>query len=76
VPFHRRIKVFPPAVPTAQALLADVAATPAREPPDPGDELGIRVQEVPFHRRIKVLAPLPVPTAQALAADVAATPNS
>ena len=62
-------------MPTAQALLADVAATPAREPPDPGDGLDTCVQEVPFHRRIKVLAPL-VPTAQAFVADVAATPNS
>ena len=76
VPFQWTIRALPPAAPTAQALLADVAATPAREPPDPGEGLGTRVQEVPFQRRIRVLAPLPVPTAQAFLPDVAATPNS
>ena len=37
--------------PTAQALLAEVAVTPARKP---GAGLGTRAQEVPFQRSMTV----------------------
>ena len=77
-PFHRKIRVLPPLVPTAQALLADVAATPDKLPAGAG--LGTRFHAVPFHRTISGLGLLLVvqllqPTAQALLADVAATPD-
>src|SRR5215469_12852485 len=67
--------------PTAQALLADVAATPLRMPPPGlGLALGTRAHAVPFQRSMTVLltsrafwaAPL---TTQALRADVAPTPQ-
>src|SRR5258708_24373878 len=67
--------------PTAQASLAETAATPARsEPAGPG--LGTRFQVLPFQRRIRVfplafVKQLVQPTAQALlaeVAEVAATP--
>src|SRR6202034_2672207 len=76
-PVHRRIRVLPPAPPTAQASLPEGAITPERMASDPGSGLGTRVQAVPFHRRISVLSltPLPVhPTAQALSSDAAVTP--
>jgi hypothetical protein len=74
LPFHRSIKVVPVLEePTAQALVADVAATPASAAPPAGLGLGTCFHAVPFQRRIKVLPPA-VPTAQALLADVAATP--
>ena len=81
VPFQRRIRVLPGpllgrVMPTAQALLAEVAVTPERLA-GPGLGLGTCVQVVPFHRSISVLVPvLEKPTAQALLADVAATPAS
>src|SRR5215469_4915794 len=64
----------PLAPPTAQALLAEVAATPSRLPTLTG--LGATRHALPFQCSIAVLSPLgpPMPTAQALAADVAATP--
>ena len=72
---------MPPVQPTAQALVADVAATPVRMPPPAGVGLGTHFHTVPFQRRISVLQPRQVParwsvypTAQALPADVAATP--
>jgi hypothetical protein len=78
VPFHRSISVFSllPAivVPTAQALLADVAATPERLADVPGLGLATCFQAVPFQRSMSVLPLLVAPTAQALVADVATTP--
>src|SRR2546427_6020721 len=69
--------------PTAQAALAETAATPKRAAPPAGLGLGPLVHPVPFHRAIRVVmtspVPLPLsvpPTAQALLADVAATPRS
>src|SRR5215475_2979134 len=56
-------------LPTAQALLTDVAATP-RTPPRLA--LGTCFQAVPFQCRI-ITAPLTVPTAQASLSDTAAT---
>ena len=41
--------------PTAQALPAELAATPSRVAPDPGLGLGTRFHAVPFHRSISVL---------------------
>ena len=78
VPFDRRIKVLAPLVPTAQALVADVAATLYRLLPA-GAGLATCFHAVPFHRSASVLVVVPVlvpPTAQALVADVAATPSS
>jgi hypothetical protein len=63
-------------LPTAHALVADVAATPREAAPELGLELGVTVQEVPFQRSISDLASAPSsvwPTAQALVAEVAAT---
>src|SRR6516162_319087 len=76
VPFQCSIRVLPrKAEPTAQALVAEVAATPDRVANVPGLGLGTRVQAVPFQCTINVL-PLPSePTAQALPAEVAATPD-
>src|SRR6266571_4409954 len=77
VPFHRAIRVvmtspgpLPLSVPpTAQALLAEVAATPRRTSGlgASGLGLGTCAHAVPFHRRISVLelAPPVLPTAQA-----------
>jgi hypothetical protein len=64
-------------LPTAQALAADVAATPERPLPA-GPGLASRFHVAPFHRRISGSeTPLPEqpeqPTAQALLADVAVT---
>ena len=68
VPFHRRIRLVPgphPQLmsPTAQALPADVAATPLRKSAKPllasGLGLGTRFHAVPFHRRIRVLMLMP-----------------
>src|SRR5215472_8124375 len=82
VPFHRSIKVLPaPTLPTAQALVAETAATADRAARPPGVGLGTLVHLAPFHCAIRVvmaaLAPTPftvAPTAQALVADTAATP--
>src|SRR5262249_5307275 len=77
VPFQRTIKTLAVLLmtPTAQALRAEVAATPLRVLPDAGLGLGTCFQVVPFQCMIKVL-PLPrSPTAQALRAEVAATPS-
>src|SRR6516165_739351 len=82
VPFHRSIKVLPaPTLPTAQALVAETAATADRAARPPGVGLGTLVHLTPFHCAIRVvmaaLAPTPFtvpPTAQALVADKAATP--
>src|ERR1700731_4069464 len=74
VPFQCRIRVLPLSVePTAQALRAEAAATPARMPPLGELGLGTRFQVVPFQCRIRVLSPVR-PTAQALRAEAAATP--
>jgi hypothetical protein len=56
VPFHRSIRILPPAVPTAQAFRPEDAATPnnwARA------GLGLRTcfQAVPFQRSIRVFTP-------------------
>jgi hypothetical protein len=64
--------------PTAQALLAEVAATPDRLPGRL--ELGTCFHAVPFHRRISVVVLVPVlekvsPTAQASPVETAATPE-
>src|SRR5690348_3577353 len=67
----------PVKLPTAQALLAEVAATASRSLVEPGAGLGTRVHLVPFQYRIRVLWVVPVaerPTAQALLAEVATTP--
>jgi hypothetical protein len=66
VPFHRTIRMLEVLplllVPTAQALVAEVAATPERLASVPGLGLGTCFQAVPFHRSIRVftekLAPL------------------
>lgn len=59
VPFHRSISVLslePKIVePTAQALPAELAATPSRVASDPGLGLDIRFHAAPFHRSISVL---------------------
>src|SRR5215467_7373336 len=61
--------------PTAQTLLADVAATPARPPAVPGLGLATWVHVWPFQRSIRVLPVEPAPaTAHALLAEVAVTP--
>jgi hypothetical protein len=80
LPFQCRIKpvrdeLLLTTSPTAQALLADVAATPKRLLLAPGLGLDTRVHTLPFQRRISVLSPL-VPAAQVLLAEVAATPES
>ena len=58
VPFHRTIRMLEPLplllLPTAQALVAEVAATPERLASVPGLGLGTRFQVVPFHRSISV----------------------
>ena len=84
VPFQCRIRVLMPpkpwkqfpVQPTAQALLAEVAATPNRAPPPFGVGLGTCFQAVPFQCAITVVpgGPSLAPTAQALLAEVAATP--
>jgi hypothetical protein len=61
LPFQCRIRVLGLLVkqlvqPTAQALLAEVAATPESSPPPAGVGLGTRVHAVPFQRAIRVLA--------------------
>src|SRR6516225_2486868 len=89
VPFQCTIMVWvvPPvgpkqwlAQPTAQALRAEVAATPLSAPILASAGLGIRVQAVPFQCRITVCGlteerkqKAVQPTAQALRAEVAAT---
>ena len=57
VPFHRKIRVLEgvAGVPTAQALLAEVAATPERPALGAGLGLGTCFHAVPFQRRITVL---------------------
>jgi hypothetical protein len=50
LPFQRRITL-----PTAQALLAEVAVTPSRESSGPGLGLGTRFHALPFQCKIKVL---------------------
>ena len=92
MPFQCRIRVFslllePLPVtypPTAQLPLAEVAATPARRAPSPGEVpgpglgLGTCFQAVPFQCSVRVFVgpmPLPlVPTTQALCGVRAATP--
>src|SRR5262250_1919250 len=65
-------------LPTAQAFVAEVAATPNRLVSDVGLGLGVLFQAWPFQCRAMVApAPLPVlnsPTVQTFVADVAATP--
>jgi hypothetical protein len=83
VPFQCRIRVsVPPLVnrkPTAQAFVAEVAATPLSSPLPTGFGLRTCFQEVPFQRSIRVAFPVDSlkvdPTAQAFAAEVAATPS-
>src|SRR5260370_40499935 len=87
LPSHRRIRLMPgphPQLmsPTAQALLADVAATPKRKSARPllasGLGLGTRVHAVPFQRTTRDLTLVPAvkePTAQAVLAAGAATPD-
>ena len=76
-----RISVLPFAVPTAHALLDDVAATAARLLLA-GTGLGSCVHTLPFQCLISAVpwlgsgTVLVVPTAQASLAEVAATPNS
>jgi hypothetical protein len=74
VPFQCRIRVLVlPMEPTAQALLAEVAAMADRTLWEGRFGAGTCLQAVPFQCRIKVLL-LPVePIAQALLAEVAAT---
>jgi hypothetical protein len=74
LPSQWMIRVLSPVEPTAQALRADVAATPWKAPPG----LGTRVQVLPFQWTISVLpVPVPVePTAQAFVAEMAAAPLS
>src|SRR5690348_373148 len=89
-PFHRAIRVVmvslaptPLSVPpTAQALVAETAATPARMPPVlPRPVMGVCAQALPFHPSINgPLNPLAVaqvvqPTAQARPAETTATPR-
>src|SRR5437773_1708165 len=64
-------------LPTAQALVAEVAATADREVMVPGLGADTCFQAVPFQRRIRPWSPRLVPnlpTAQALLAEVAVTP--
>jgi hypothetical protein len=77
VPFHRRIRVLLQLLvhPTAQALVAEVAATPNRSLPPTGFGLGTCAHAVPFHRSMSVWAPPMLPTAHAFAAETAATPE-
>src|SRR5215471_9968726 len=81
VPFQRRIRVLPAVpvneLPTAQALLAEVAVTASSRLPVPGAGLATWDHFVPFQRRTSVLLELESrasPTAQALVADTASTP--
>ena len=64
-------------VPTAQALVAEVAATPRRTGCKPGLGLGMWDQVVPFQCMISAWSAETgcAPTAQALAAEVALTLN-
>src|SRR5258708_7649721 len=72
IPFHRTMRSSP----AAQALRAEVAATPYKPLPGWGLGLGTWLHRAPFQCRMKVL-PLPVfPTAQALSADSVAAPSS
>src|SRR5262249_3448532 len=85
-PFQRSIRVLSLVavayVPTAHALLAEVAATalrPVSLTRPAGFGLGTRAHFVPFQCSIRVFGPLlaeKLPTAQALLAEVAATPAS
>src|SRR5262249_40445134 len=63
--------------PTAQMLVAEVAATPASSLTGPGLGLGICFQVLPVQRMMMVFSPpvlvIRTPTAQALPAEVAAT---
>src|SRR5690349_750015 len=62
-------------MPTAQALLGEVAATPEKKSADPlGPGLGTRFQAIPFQCRVSVPPSGRLPTAQALLAEVAAMP--
>ena len=54
VPFQCCTIVVPRSEPTAQALLAEVAATPTSWLNWPGVGLGTCFQAVPFHRSIRV----------------------
>src|SRR5436190_19545427 len=64
-------------LPTAQALVAEVAATADREVMVPGLGAGTCFQAVPFQRRIRpcsVVVVSEMPAAQTLAVEVAVTP--
>jgi hypothetical protein len=70
-------RMAPSKLPTAHALVGELAATPFRSLLEPGLGLATCVQLVPFHRRIRVRSITPLaalPTAHALPAEVAATP--
>ena len=75
LPFQCSMRVLLKSLPTAQALVADVAATPSRASVPEGLGLGTTSQALPFQCSIRVLLvwgdPL-TPTAQALLGDVAA----
>lgn len=64
--------------PTAQALLADEAATPVRNVWNEVSPLKATFHDFPFQRSIRALAqehdPLSVPTAQAFLPEVVTTP--
>src|SRR6185437_11030053 len=77
-PFQRRMKVRSSllVVPTAQALLAEVAVTENRRQSAPGLGLATLLQTWPFHRAISVLSSSCSPTAQTSFADTAATDSS
>jgi len=80
VPFQRRIRLWRSLTwPTAQAFLADVAATtPVRRMLIAPAGMGLRTRchALPFQCRTRVLRNLIWPTAQAFLADVAATWDS
>jgi len=69
LPFQRRMKLFVSPVPMAQALLADVAVTAARDPPPAGVGLGTFAQDFPFQRAVSVVSERVPPTAHASSAE-------
>src|ERR1700683_4215170 len=71
LPFQCTIRSLPFSPPTAQAFLAEVAATALRKA-SLGPAPVTFFQETPFQRRISALLTA-LPTAQALRTDVAAT---
>ena len=75
LPSQCSITVWPLSLvpPTAQALVAEIAATPFKTVPPPGSGLGTRVHAAPSQCSIKALLNMPAPTAQASSAETAAT---